>query len=150
LEDGETGRTEPERIELSFGRRLDAGDAAELAERLGRLRGVGTTMTNPIAKRVLVEFDPAKTSVEELVDLARERDPDVARALARWHVALPGLDCDRCARRAEDAVRAVPGVEAAIWNTASARLTVEYTPSEVDVADVRAALATRGRRSWCR
>ncbi len=140
-----------QRIELSLGGRLDAEDADKLAERFGQLPGVGTTMTNPIAKRLLVEFDPTETSVEELVGLAQEEDPDVGRALARWHVALPGLDCDRCARRAEERVQAVPGVEAAIWNTAAACLTVEYTPSRVDVADVRAVLTRRcGHESECR
>ena len=149
---GENGSGSPalERIELSLVR-LDAQDAANLTARLGQVPGVGTAMTNPIARRLLVEFDPAETSVEELVGLAQGWDPDVCRALARWHVGLPEVDCDRCARGAEEGVEAVPGVEAASWNASAACLTIELTPRRVDVAAVRAALiAHREHESDCR
>jgi cation transport ATPase len=75
--------------------------------------------------------------------LAQGWDPGVGRDVARWHLGLLGLDCDRCARRAEKGVLAVPGVEAATWNSSARSLTVECTPKRVVVAAVRAVLTTR-------
>ncbi len=145
------GPLELQRIEFSLSGQLDAEDAAKLAERLGQVPGVGATMTNPIARRLLVEFDPTETSVEELVGLAQGWNPAVGRGVARWHLALPGLDCDRCARREEEGVLAVPGVEAATWNSSARSLTVECTLKRVVVAAVRAALTTRREHeSECR
>jgi cation transport ATPase len=145
------GPPEQQRIEFSLSGQLDAEDAAKLTECLGQVPGVGATMTNPISRRLLVEFDPSETSVEELVGLVQGWDPDVDRALARWHLGLPGLDCARCARRAEQGVEAVPGVEVATWNSSARSLTIECTPERVVVAAVRAVLATRREHEFaCR
>ncbi len=137
------GRPEMQRIELSLSGLRDTNAASKLATHFRQLAGVRSAMANPISSRLLVEFNPTEKSVEDVVRSAEVQEPDVGRAMARWHIRMPEFDCDRCARLVEEDVKAVAGVEGVTWNAAVRCLTVEYTPRRLVAAAVRAALVTR-------
>jgi P-type Cu+ transporter len=61
-------------------------------------------------------------------------------------IALPigGMTCASCVRRVEKALSKVPGVQSASVNLATERATVGYTPGQVDLPTLRAAVEKAG------
>lgn len=132
-----------QRVELPVPRAIDPSSASSLLTRdIEALAGVSRAVFNPVTNQLVVVFDPAVSGVEEVVAAATLR---ASRDLpVRWHLALTDLRCQRCARRLERAVDSVPGVRAAIANTATQSLTVEYAPVGTDVERLRRTIADEG------
>lgn len=130
----------PQRIELSAtGLRADA--APRLAAHLQDLIGVRQVAVNLISERIVAEFDPDVIAAEDLVNtLEADAGVELSRTLARWHLPVESLACTSCSYSVERAVEAVAGVHGATVNVATNSLTVEYTPRDTDLAEVREAV----------
>lgn len=129
-----------ERLDLSLTRHGGADEG--LSSNIRALRGVTEAMANPITARLVVEFDPARCSAGDIVRTLERSGAKFGKRPARWHLAVAGLTCPKCARRAERIVCGIPGVNIAMANAPAASLTVEFIPMKTDLAAVRSALAT--------
>ncbi len=67
-----------------------------------------------------------------------------APAPAKAEIAVEGLHCASCVRRAETALQAVPGVVSASVNLATNRATVVFQPGQVERAGLEAAIEGAG------
>ncbi len=130
----------PQRIELSA-TGLRADSAPRLAARLQELIGVRQVAVNLISERIVAEFDPDVIAAEDLVNtLEADAGVELSRTLARWHLPVDSLACTSCSYSIELAVEAVAGVHGATMNVATNSLTVEYTPRDTDLTEVREAV----------
>jgi copper chaperone CopZ len=59
-------------------------------------------------------------------------------------LSVEGWACDRCAKRTEDALRAVTGVLDVATDVPRKRLTVRYEDTQVKLEDIRAAVQKAG------
>ena len=69
------------------------------------------------------------------------------RELGKATIPVPGMTCDCCAERVQDALLAVPGVRLAKSSAWRKRVTVRFEPSRVGPAEIRSALADKGFES---
>jgi copper chaperone CopZ len=131
-------------VELPVSGLPEGPAAGSLAARLRDLVGVSKVIASPITERAVVLFDPGAIGIDRIILAFEAEGLDVDRTLARWHLRVGGLTCARCARRIEDAVGHLPGVRAAIVNSATESLAVEFIPGQMDLEGVRAALYAQG------
>ena len=65
-------------------------------------------------------------------------------SLTEVTLSVPGMICDGCAERVQDAVMALPGVRQAKTSAWHKRVTVRFEPSRIGSAEIRVALAHNG------
>jgi len=117
-----------------------AGSSAPLAARIRRHAAVHAADVNPVIECAFVRFDPKLSSAAAVFRaLERELGPGVRRGLVRWQINLAEVGSDGWARRVEHDISTVIGVECASVHRHAQRLTIEFAPSRVDIADVHAA-----------
>ncbi len=119
-------------------------------EGLEALPGVSSAMVNFATSKASVEFDEAvlderkiREKIEELGYGAKlEKTADGGPR--KTTLLIGGMSCAACVGRVENALKAVPGVEAAAVNLATSRATVEYSARLADWARVRSAIEDAG------
>lgn len=129
-----------ERLEISLSPHGGADDG--LSSGIRALPGVTEALSNPITARIVVEFDPATCSAEDIARSVERSGAKFGGRPARWHLPAVGLACPTCARRAERIVRGIPGVDGVTANPPAGNLTVEFVPMNADLAAIRSALAS--------
>jgi Cu+-exporting ATPase len=83
---------------------------------------------------------------EAAPSVAVEEDPSAGDGRVTLAVRGSGTACPTCLQTIEDILEPVPGVARVDADVASERLTVEYEPGRVTVADLQAAVARAGYR----
>lgn len=69
----------------------------------------------------------------------------VAWARPRAEVlSVEGWGCDRCAKRTEEVIRALPGVLEVAADVQRKRLAIRYEDTQIKLADIRKAVQTAG------
>jgi Cu+-exporting ATPase len=138
-------RREVQRVELSVSGISCAGATAQLASRVARLPGVHEATVNAVTERATIRFDSGVVGVEGIVrSIERDVGMDVSDGPAYWRLPLGGPVCGSCIRRLKDAVQSVPGVHRATVSVAVDSLTIEFTPSNTDVAELRTTMWRAG------
>src|SRR3990172_6621566 len=82
--------TEPQTTTLHVGGVHYASEKAVVERMLGRRPGVLEVEANPVAQTATVEYDPTRTSVEELIRWVEERGYHCAGRSVPGHVCDPG------------------------------------------------------------
>jgi Cu+-exporting ATPase len=130
------------RIDLPIVGMHCAACALNVEKGLSGVAGVGQANVNAATNRATVLFDPMLVKVGDLVEAVRGKGYDVATAVAE--LPILGMHCASCVARVEKALLDRDGVLKASVNLASQRARVEYLPSRVDPAGLRAAVAAAG------
>src|SRR5690606_38734355 len=68
----------------------------------------------------------------------------VNRSFARIRCALAGMTCASCVTHIENAIKAVPGVNAATVNLATERVSVHHLADIASLEDLEAAIRSAG------
>lgn len=118
--------------------------ADQLQQQLELLPGVRRATVNEGARLARVQFDPALTSVAEIVSRARAAGFRLGTATVQ--LGIQGMYCGSCVTVIEGALRTTPGVLDAAVNAATDQARVEYLPGAVDVAGLRRAVEVAGYR----
>jgi len=133
-----------ERIDLPIVGMHCAGCALNIEQGLTKLEGVDEASVNAASNRATVLFDPRLVKINDLVAAVRDKGYDVATAVA--DLSISGLECASCVARVEKALLARDGVLRTSVNLATQKARVEYVPSRVDVAGLKAAVESAGYR----
>ncbi len=118
-----------------------ASCSARVERALSALPGVRASV-NLATERATVQFDPARTDAQHLLD--RVADAGYAPRSADVELDVQAMTCAACVGRVERALRAVPGVLAASVNLASERASVRYLPAMVQADGLVAAIVAAG------
>jgi Cu+-exporting ATPase len=117
--------------------------AANIERAVKRLPGVAGVNVNFAGEQAAVAFDPNAIALADVV--AKIQKSGYAVPTARVELAITGMTCANCAATIERTLsKKVPGVLRAAVNFASESASVEYLPSQVEAADLVAAVAAAG------
>jgi len=115
---------------------------------LALVEGVGKATVNFATEKAYLEYDPSKTSVDDLTAVVRKTGYEVEREgerkAGRMMFRVSGMHCASCSSAVEKALRQVPGVTDANVNLASEKASVSYLPGEVEVWDLQKAVKDAG------
>lgn len=124
--------------------------AQTIEKALRKERGIINASVNFATEKAVVEFDPAKVSLERIGDVIREvgyepvgipREGEETREIS---LKISGMSCASCAATIEKALKRLGGVKSANVNFATERATVEYFPKLVSILDLRKAVQDAG------
>jgi Cu+-exporting ATPase len=121
---------------------LKRSGAAALERALVTVPGVIRARVNVKDGRAVVDYDPARANVANL--LAALRSAGFSPAGQTIRLKVSGLYCAECVARIEDALKAVPGVLDATMNAATNEVKVAYSPAVGDLKLLAAAVENAG------
>ena len=109
---------------------------------LSKVKGVESATVNLATERATVQYDPALTTPQALLD--KVRDTGYEPVTSTIDLRVQGMTCANCVGRVERALGKVDGVLSASVNLATERATVQYLPSAVSVGQLKAAVRESG------
>jgi Cu+-exporting ATPase len=109
---------------------------------LNKVEGVENATVNLATERATVQYDPALTSPQALLDSVK--DTGYQPVTSTLDLGVQGMTCANCVGRVERALGKVEGVLSATVNLATERATVQYLPSAVSVGQLKAAVRDSG------
>ncbi|RIK38561.1 MAG: heavy metal translocating P-type ATPase, partial [Chloroflexi bacterium] len=109
---------------------------------LEKTTGVEQAAVNLATERASVRFDPAQTSLDDL--LAAVEKAGYGVRTEELTLDVTGMTCASCVRRVERALEKTPGVEQAAVNLATEQATVRYLPGSTTRAQLVAAIEKAG------
>ncbi len=133
----------PRILELPIGGMTCAACSTRLEKNLNRLEGV-SAQVNLAAEKARVTYDPARTSPAEILDRIAKTGFSVPPQTL--NLQLEGMTCAACAGRIEQALNALPGVDARV-NPATEQARVRYTPGQGDLDSLLSAVQRAGYRA---
>jgi len=122
-----------------------AACANRIEKGLGKVEGVASANVNFALEKASVTYDPSKVSVSALEDTIQKLGYGTVKEVA--HFQLEGMTCAACANRIEKGLGKLPGVTSAAVNFAMETARVEYSPSDVSVADMQAKVKQLGYKA---
>jgi Cu+-exporting ATPase len=117
--------------------------AQTIEKALRKEQGIINVNVNFATEKAIVEYDPAKVSLEKIGDIIREvgyepvgiaKEEEKTREIS---LKLTGMSCASCAATIEKALKSLDGVKSANVNFATERATVEYFPDLISILDIR-------------
>ncbi|MFZ5651646.1 MAG: heavy metal translocating P-type ATPase [Bacillota bacterium] len=122
-----------------------AACAARIERQLKNTEGVGDAAVNFAVGKVTVDFDPARTGVDKLIETITELGYRVPTE--RVDLKISGMTCAACASRVERTLGGLEGVLRVNVNFAMERASVEYIPGQISPSDMKRAVADAGYRA---
>lgn len=108
-----------------------------------KIEGVSDAVVNFGTERVTVSYDPAKTSLQAVIDRIGKAGYQVP--VATMELPVTGMTCANCVNTVERTLnKKVPGILEAAVNFATEKATVKYVPGTVTRADMVAAIEQAG------
>lgn len=135
------GQTE-EHITLGIAGMSCAACATRIEKNLSRMVGVTQAGVNLASEKATVTFDPAKTSVDLLIEQVKKTGYDVRAEDIT--LSISGMTCASCAARIEKALGKVDGVLNAAVNLATEKATVQYIAGQTNLDELVAAVHNTG------
>lgn len=130
------------RIEIPIGGMTCTACAATIEKALSQLEGVEKTTVNFATEKAVVTYNPISIDPNKLV--SKINDLGYETLLEKVTIPVQGMTCAACVRRVENALRNIKGVTSANVNLATERVTVEFTSSQVSIADLKRAISDAG------
>ncbi len=110
---------------------------------LGKKEGVASASVNFAAEKATVEYDPAKTSPDDLIGTIE--GAGYGADVRETTFGVTGMTCASCVGRVERALKKkVPGVVDATVNLANEKATVRYLAGEAEPRDFERAVEDAG------
>lgn len=119
-----------------------ASCAMNIEKSLKTKDGVGSAQINFGAERAVVEYDPAKVSVDDLEKVIEQLGYGIVRN--KTSIRVGGMHCASCALNIEKKIRELPGVHSAEVNFSAETATIVYEPKSITQNDIRAAVESAG------
>ncbi len=119
-----------------------ANCVATVERNLKKLDGVNSAVVNLSSERATVDFDSAKLGITDMI--ARVNRAGYGVATGEAEIIIKRLSDDNDARRLEKSLAGLEGVLEAQVNYASEKARVQYVPTVVSQAEIRAAISRSG------
>ena len=119
-----------------------ANCVATVERNLKKMDGVQGAVVNLSSERAMVEFDPVKLGLDDLV--ARVQRAGYGVATGEAELVIKRLSDDNDARRLEAALRKLEGVLDAHVTYTTEKARIRYVPTIISQAELRRAVAKAG------
>jgi len=119
-----------------------ANCVATVERSLKKVNGVHSALVNLSSERATVEYDPAQTSLQDM--LARVERAGYGVAAGEAQLLIQGMSDDNDARRLQKTLAGLEGVLDAQVNPVNGRASVRYVPTLLNQADMRRAITSAG------
>jgi Cu+-exporting ATPase len=106
--------------------------------------GVNAASVNLATETARVEYEPDRTSPDELAEAVRAAGYDVRTPEARLTLAVSGMSCQACVQKITKSLRGLEGVSQANVSLSSDSATVRYDPDRVTLDDLITAVEDAG------
>ena len=133
--------TNPKQITLPIHGMTCASCVGHVERALKKVAGVSNAGVNLATERATVEYDPAQVSPADLA--AAVNTAGYIAVVEKVTIPVGGMTCASCVSHVQRALKKVDGVVSAGVNLATERATVEFFPTEADLADLRRAIKNR-------
>ncbi|MFA5222344.1 MAG: copper ion binding protein, partial [Methanoregula sp.] len=134
--------TEKKKAELKISGMHCATCAVNIEESLAKLNNVKNASVNFGTDTAHVEFDPSKVTLVELEKAVKDAGYDVINREVT--VKVGGMMCATCVQTIEAALRALPGVVAAVVNLGTEKAYITFNPSISGIDDIKKAIEDAG------
>src|SRR5258706_5667525 len=119
-----------------------ANCVATVERNLKKLDGVQNAMVNLSSERAIVEFEPAKLKLADMI--ARVDHAGYGVATGEADIIIKRLADDNDARRLEKVLSALEGVLEAQVNYTAEKARIKYVPTIISQAELRRAVVSAG------
>ncbi len=119
-----------------------ANCVATVERSLKKVNGVHSALVTLSSERATVEYDPAQTSLQDM--LARVERAGYGVAAGEAQLLIQGMSDDNDARRLQKTLAGLEGVLDAQVNPVNGRASVRYVPTLLNQADMRRAITSAG------
>ncbi|HHW43433.1 MAG TPA: heavy metal translocating P-type ATPase [Desulfotomaculum sp.] len=119
-----------------------AACVARVERALKNTPGVNGALVNLVTGKASVAYDPAKVSVEQLVQTIRELGYQVPTG--EIHLTVRGMSCAACVARVERAVSSLPGVLKVAVSLPAEAARVTFYPGAVTAAEIKEEIRSLG------
>ena len=140
-----TKKSETEKMAVRISGMSCAACSSRIERVLSGMPGVANARVNLATETATVEYRPESLDAGEIYETIKELG--FQPVTSRTELALSGMSCAACAARIEKVLNKVPGVARAAVNLATEKTVVEYNPAEVDVQQIKKAVADAGYKA---
>jgi Cu+-exporting ATPase len=135
-------RTSLERIDLPIVGMSCASCASTIQRGLSVLSGVDKANVNFATSKATLFFKPELANPSDFISSIRKIGYEVGTVSVE--LPIEGIQCASCVQRIEKALMRTRGVTKAAVNLATGRAQVEYLPTEINLNDIKQAIASTG------
>ena len=125
-----------------------ASCAANIERVLSKTAGVKKAQVNIASEKATIEFDDSLVSLEDVHQKIEKMGYGVAKAIpikeGTAKIDINGMSCAACSSRIEKALNTYAGVVSASVNLATAKATVEYDRTAVNLMDILEKIESLG------
>jgi len=111
---------------------------------VGKLDGVDNANVNFATETLNVEFDEAKLNNQNIEAAVVKAGYSVKKNLKTYTFKVEGMTCSACVNRVERVTKKISGVQSAVVNFATEKLTVNIDEDEVGYGEIKAAVDKAG------
>ena len=129
-----------------IGLKKDGHPGAELIKgALEKLSGVDRVIISPSEGLAVVQYDPKRTDIRNLISTVKKSGYQVGGAQKR--IGIQNLHCASCVQFIENELKATPGILSANVNIATQEATVEYLPEQTSLPQLNDAIESWGYKT---
>lgn len=115
-----------------------------LEKAIGKLEGVEKAQVNFATETLMISFDEAKLSKRMVIENIEKIGFKVKQEEKTYIFKVEGMSCAACAKRIEDVVGQLEGVEKATVNLASSKLVFTLKEGSISLPQIKEAVAEAG------
>lgn len=131
-----------EQISLAITGMTCAACATRIEKNLSKIEGVQKTNVNLATEKATVSYDPALTSVEDMIERVKKTGYGVQEEKVQLDII--GMTCAACVTRVEKGLNKIDGVTDAAVNLASEKASVDFIPGKANIGQIIAAIKKAG------
>jgi len=131
-----------ERMDIPIVGMSCASCASTIQRGLAGLKGVEKANVNFATSKATVLYEPQLVKPEDFISTVRKSGYEVGTA--SLELPIQGMVCASCVQKVEKALHQIKGVLKAVVNLATARVKVEYLPSETSFQEIKRAVESTG------
>ncbi|MCI1478479.1 MAG: heavy metal translocating P-type ATPase [Clostridium beijerinckii] len=109
-----------------------------------KLDGINSANVNFATETLNVEFDESKLSTETIEATVVKAGYGVRKNIKTYTLKVEGMTCSACSSRVERVTKKLNGVQSAIVNLATEKLTISIDEDQIGYAEIKAAVDKAG------
>src|SRR5699024_5730137 len=133
---------EKQSVTMSITGMTCAACATRIEKNLSKIEGVQKANVNLATEKATVSYDPAITSVENMIEKVKKTGYGVQEEKVQLDII--GMTCAACVTRVEKGVNKIDGVTNAAVNLASEKASVDFIPGQTNMDQIIAMIKKDG------
>ena len=111
---------------------------------VSKLQGVNNANVNLTTETLVVDFDENTISAEDIEKKVDALGYEIIKNIKTYSYKVEGMSCSACANKVERVTKKISGVDNAVVNLTTEKLTVTFNLDEVTYGDIKRAVEKSG------